>query len=141
MHISKIVHATIKSLSGVGKLLIAGAGGAFFVLSRIAKTMKTEISSVPQHFKNKNDAILEKMEEKENEKMKKNTLLAFFAVLVAIGGALGALYVYIRRREKELYEYEQLLFSEEFNNNDDFDVDAPVSGDELPLENMHFDEK
>lgn len=55
--------------------------------------------------------------------MKKSTAVALFAALAAIAGVLGALYVYVLRREKELDEYEQLLFSEEFDD-DDADSDA-----------------
>lgn len=55
--------------------------------------------------------------------MKKSTLIAWVAFFSAIAGALAAAYYYIQRREKELDEYEQLLFSEDFNEEtpDDFD--------------------
>ena len=55
-------------------------------------------------------------EKKEEITMKKSTLVAVVAFLSAIAGALAALFLYLRRREKELYEYEALLFSEEFND-------------------------
>ena len=42
--------------------------------------------------------------------MKKSCLIAVVAVLAAVAGALGAVAVYLRRREKELDEYERLLF-------------------------------
>lgn len=48
--------------------------------------------------------------------MKKSTFAAILAFLAAATGALAAAWLYIRRREKELDEYEQLLFSEEFND-------------------------
>ncbi len=48
--------------------------------------------------------------------MKKSTFAAILAFLAAAAGALAAAWLYIRRREKELDEYEQLLFSEEFND-------------------------
>lgn len=47
--------------------------------------------------------------------MKKSTFAAIMVFLSAAVGALVAAYMYIQRREKELDEYEQLLFSEEFN--------------------------
>ena len=47
--------------------------------------------------------------------MKKSTLVAIIACLSAIAGALGAMFLYLRRREAELDEYEQLLFSEDFS--------------------------
>ena len=46
--------------------------------------------------------------------MKKSTLIAIVAGLSAIAGALGAMFLYLRRREAELDEYEHLLFSEDF---------------------------
>ncbi len=46
--------------------------------------------------------------------MKKSTTLVALALfLSAAVGALTAAWLYIRRREKELDEYEQLLFSED----------------------------
>ena len=47
------------------------------------------------------------------EPMKKSGLIAVIAVLAAVAGALGAVAVYLRRREKELDEYERLLFGED----------------------------
>ena len=51
-------------------------------------------------------------------------MLPFLASAV---GALTAAWLYIRRREKELDEYEQLLFSEDFDDEPasaEADVDA-----------------
>ena len=47
------------------------------------------------------------------EPMKKSCLIAVVAVLAAVAGALGAVAIYLRRREKELDEYERLLFGED----------------------------
>ena len=44
--------------------------------------------------------------------MKKSCLIAVIATLAAVAGALAAVAVYLRRREKELDEYERLLFGE-----------------------------
>ena len=44
--------------------------------------------------------------------MKQSTFAAIIVFLAAATGALAAAWMYIRRREKELDEYEQLLFSE-----------------------------
>lgn len=52
---------------------------------------------------------------KEEFTVKKSTLVAIVAFLSAVAGALGAMFLYLRRREKELDEYESLLFSEEFD--------------------------
>ena len=47
------------------------------------------------------------------EPMKKSCLIAVIATLAAIAGALAAVAVYLRRREKELDDYESLLFGED----------------------------
>ena len=44
--------------------------------------------------------------------MKKSCLVAVITVLAAVAGALAAV-VYLHRREKELDEYERLLFGED----------------------------
>ena len=43
--------------------------------------------------------------------MKKSCLIAVIATLAAVAGALAAVAVYLRRREKD--EYERLLFGED----------------------------
>ena len=45
--------------------------------------------------------------------MKKSCLIVVIATLAAIAGALAAVAVYLRRREKELDEYERLLFGDD----------------------------
>ncbi len=45
--------------------------------------------------------------------MKKSCLVAVIAVLAAGAGALAAVALYLNRREKELDEYERLLFGED----------------------------
>ena len=59
--------------------------------------------------------------------MKKSCLIVVIATLAAIAGALAAVAVYLRRREKELDEYEQLLFSEDFKDEDDYDEDEEAA--------------
>lgn len=82
---------------------------------------------------------------KEVVTMKKSTFAAILIFLSAAVGALVAAYMYIQRREKELDEYEQLLFSEEFNqtvpSNEEVEeteeaheVPAPVVEDETEIE-------
>ena len=44
--------------------------------------------------------------------MKKPCLIAVIATLAAVAGALAAVALYLNRREKELDEYERLLFVE-----------------------------
>ncbi len=59
--------------------------------------------------------------------MKKSTFGAVLAFLFAAAGALTAAALYLYRREKELDEYERLLFNDEYEDEaeDDFD-DEPV---------------
>ena len=45
--------------------------------------------------------------------MKKSCLIAVIATLAAVAGALAAVAVYLHRREKELDEYERLLFGKD----------------------------
>lgn len=45
--------------------------------------------------------------------MKKSCLIAVVAALAAVAGALAAVAVYLHRREKELDEYERLLFGDD----------------------------
>lgn len=58
--------------------------------------------------------------------MKKSCLIAVIAILAAVAGALAAVAVYLRRREKELDEYERLLFGE------DEAVEAAPAAEEEP---------
>ena len=60
--------------------------------------------------------------------MKKSTFGAVLAILFAAAGALTAAAIYLYRREKELDEYERLLFSDDYEDEDadeDFE-DEPV---------------
>ena len=64
---------------------------------------------------------------KENEiVMKKSQFAAVLLFLAAAVGALTAGYLYIRRREKELDEYESLLFSEDFDEDEATEADEPA---------------
>ena len=60
--------------------------------------------------------------------MKQSTFAAIIVFLAAATGALAAAWMYIRRREKELDEYEQLLFSEDF----DEEPGEPAEAEALP---------
>lgn len=59
--------------------------------------------------------------------MKKSTFGAVLAFLFAAAGALTAAALYLYRREKELDEYERLLFSDDgadYGDDDDFQDDT-----------------
>ncbi len=103
------------------KTIFSGAMAALVTAGGLAGTLFDKMTN------HETEPVVEKRDEQEGVRMKKSTLIAIFVALAAVAGVLGALYVYVLRREKELDEYEQLLFSEEFN--DDFadeslDVDA-----------------
>ena len=70
---------------------------------------------------------------KENEiVMKKSHFAAVLLFLAAAVGALTAGYLSSRRREKELDEYESLLFSEDFDEDETPEADEPA--EEKPAE-------
>lgn len=62
--------------------------------------------------------------------MKKSTFAALIVVFAAIAGALTAAYFYLRRREAELDEYEQLLFSEDFSHEVEVDPEYGLTLEE-----------
>lgn len=70
-------------------------------------------------------------ERKDVITMKKSTFAAIIALLAAIAGALGAAFFYLRRREEELDEYEQLLFSEDYSDEMD---EMPKQAEEEPAD-------
>ncbi|WP_394959887.1 phosphatase [Candidatus Allofournierella merdavium] len=59
--------------------------------------------------------------------MKQSTFVALVLMLAAGVGALTAAWLYVRRREKELDEYEQLLFSEDMDDEEAPAEDAAAS--------------
>lgn len=56
--------------------------------------------------------------------MKKSTFGAVLAFLFVAAGALTAAALYLYRREKELDEYERLLFNEDEYEDDDYGDDT-----------------
>ena len=64
--------------------------------------------------------------------MKKSTFGAILAFLFAAAGTLTAAALYLRRREKELDEYERLLYSDDGDDYDDDDEYLPI--DNKPTE-------
>lgn len=47
--------------------------------------------------------------------MRRSSIVTFALFLAAIAGALTAIYFYLAKRERELNEYEELLFSDDFS--------------------------
>lgn len=68
--------------------------------------------------------------------MNKSTFGAALAFLAVAGGALAAGAIYLRRREKELDEYERLLFDdlEEFDDEEEEDTIYEPIVDDIPAE-------
>ena len=62
--------------------------------------------------------------------MKNTTFAAILMFLAAAVGALVAGALYLRRREKELDEYEQLLFSEDFSDDEADEDEADLESEE-----------
>lgn len=105
-----------RNLQSVKNAVVAGAAGVGILVANLARFAREKASALkPPSLNKKGDTIA----------MKKSTLVALLIALAAVIGVLIALYLYVIRRERELDEYEQLLFSE------DFGADLPESfGDE-----------
>ena len=64
--------------------------------------------------------------------MKKSTFGAVLAFLFAAAGALTAAALYLYHREKELDEYEPLLFSDDYDDFDDEDDEDTTTYEKIP---------
>ena len=64
--------------------------------------------------------------------MKKTTFGAALAFLFAAAGALTAAALYLYHREKELDEYERLLFSDDYDDFDDEDDEDTTTYEKIP---------
>ena len=63
--------------------------------------------------------------------MRKTTFGAVLAFLFAAAGALTAAALYLYHREKELDEYERLLFSDDYED-DDYDDEDSTTYENIP---------
>lgn len=109
-HWNKKAKSFKRNVMGNSKLALAGLVAAGFSALSTGKKVFGNIISFTTGTSNKH------VTNKGDNRMKKSTALTILVVFAAIAGALAALYCYILRREKELDEYEQLLFSEDFND-------------------------
>lgn len=67
--------------------------------------------------------------------MKKTTFGAALAFLAVAAGALTAAFLYLRRREKELDEYENLLYSDDLSDFDEEDtIYEPITEEPIDAE-------
>lgn len=64
--------------------------------------------------------------------MKESTFGAVLAFLFAAAGALTAAALYLYHREKELDEYERLLFSDDYDDFDDEDDEDTTTYEKIP---------
>lgn len=75
---------------------------------------------------------------KEKCKMKKSTMVTLLALLAALAGALGAGYLYLLKRERELDEYEEMLFSEDFSHECEDGCDCTACDEDDSQEDLTF---
>ena len=66
--------------------------------------------------------------------MKKSTFGAVLAFFFAAAGALTAAALYLYNRDKELAEYERLLFSDDGDDYDDDDFEDDTVYEKIPTE-------
>ena len=92
-------------------------------VTRLATAVVSTASALIRLVRGQRAKALDKM--KGEITMKKSTLVALLVFLSAVAGALAAGYCYLLKREKELDEYEQMLFSEDYEEDDD----APAMDD------------
>ncbi len=121
----KMAKRCIEEVSGMfgstSKAIAVATAGAGLVVVNMARSIFDSAIDLKEH------AFGEK-KKKEMITMKKSTAIALLVALATVAGVLGALYFYVLRREKELDEYEQLLFSEDFTDDlmDDMDDDMDM---------------
>ena len=60
------------------------------------------------------DPLNENKNDKENFTMKKTCILGVVAFLAAVAGALVAVALYLKKKEQNLAEYEEMLYSEDY---------------------------
>ncbi len=114
-------NAAKNRISSAGKSAVAGAAGAALVLGNIGSAIREKPGGhTAQH-------TIKQKDPGEVIIVKKSTVVALLVALAAVAGILAALYFYVLRRERELDEYEQLLFSEDFDDDlMDDDLEAPA---------------
>lgn len=113
----------LKGMSGMGKLVKTIAKTA--AIKKAVTMMSISAGAVAVAGKTfVNDYKRKKRKQKGEITMKKSTFVSILVALAAVAGALGAAYLYLVKREQELAEYEQMLFSEDFDDNEDLNCDC-----------------
>lgn len=75
--------------------------------------IKQDIIKVIETQSKQEDNLQKSVTVKEKNKMKKSSVIAAFVSVAAVGAALGAAAYYLYKKEQELNDYEDMLFSEE----------------------------
>ena len=100
-------------MKSLGKLVTGAA------LLKGAQMLRAAAGAVAVFGKTMERKLKKAQQKKKGEiTMKKSTLVALLVFLSAVAGALAAAYFYLVKREKELDEYEQMLFSEDYDDED-----------------------
>ncbi len=108
----KSLRGARKKAKGIRKSALAGAAGVALLFSNLGGSLKDKASDF------KENGFSKKKKSREVIEVKKSTVVALLVALAAVAGVLCALYFYVIRREKELDEYEELLFSEDFGDDE-----------------------
>ncbi len=119
INISAQLENAKKHLYGVSRKIGSARKGALAGATGLLLLVGDSASAVKQRAKNVKDVVVSTKKQKKTREVievKKSTVVALLVVLAAVAGALAALYCYVLRRERELDEYEQLLFSEDFDD-------------------------
>ena len=118
----KGMHMFRKHAGGAGRGLFAGGLAVALLLANAGRSMVDSATGMKDKVMYAN--------QREDTGMRRSTILALLVALATVAGVLGALYFYVLRRERELDEYEQLLFSEDFNDDlADEDAEAEASAE------------
>ena len=106
-NVRKVMASAKRAAGNAGHTALAGATTAAMTVGALAGGLRDKVAYIGTDHNKKQVEVVT---------MKKSTLISLLVALAAVAGVLGALYVYVLRRERELDEYEQLLFSEDFND-------------------------
>ena len=96
---------------GIIQAKAAAVGLALDAAKRCKKTYRLSQNNPPSC---ENEKILKINQTKESENMKKSNFWSFLAFLAVVCAAIGGVAYYLKKKEDELNEYEDMLFSEDY---------------------------
>ena len=91
-----------------------------FAVDSLIKTTKVIKSGSARFIPQKNSTVTDTANittnktDKENTSMKKSTFWSLIAFLVAVAAAVAGVVYYLKKREAELEEYDDMLFNEDY---------------------------